>query len=516
MYAWERMNMEIFFNPLSVAVVGASNNRFNLASTICGLLKSTGYDGAVVAVNPKGEDVHGCPGYRSVGEIPHDVDLAVILVQASSVPDVVRQCGEKGIRRLVIESAGFAENGEEGRRIQENIDTIAERYGIRYLGPNCLGTLSTGRAFCCFFGVWPDSPLMEIMRRPGAVSYVIQSGGLAGLVMESLLSDVVGINKVACIGNKADIDEGDLVTYFEGDGTEVIGMYLENVHRGRKFFQAASCAVKPLLVYKAGSTKEGVRAVSSHTAGMANNDVIFDRACAQAGIIRLRSIVELYSLPKIFVTMPPLKGKNVAVFTNSGAFGGISADFVAENGLSMVRLSPETKKKLRKAGHLFNADNPVDLGPGLSKQSYLDIYEILLSAPEVDGLLPIPSIWQDFIIDSLVDLLDICRAYNKPAAIYVPSAVKKIVAIREEHRLPLFESPEEAVRALAVSLNHFQNVAEKTSRRLSVTEMPDDSKSGAGARVRPIVPENEKSAGGKERVRLAAEEAVPYTERNAK
>ncbi len=508
--------MEIFFNPLSVAVIGASNNRFNLASTICGLLKSTGYDGSVVAVNPKGEDVHGCPGYRSVGEIPHDVDLAVILVQASSVPEVVRQCGEKGIRRLVIESAGFAENGEEGRRIQENIDTIAEGYGIRYLGPNCLGTMSTGRAFCCFFGVWPDSPLMEIMRRPGTVSYVIQSGGLAGLVMESLLSDVVGINKVACIGNKADIDEGDLVTYFEGDGSEVIGMYLENVPRGRKFFQAASRAVKPLLVYKAGSTEEGVRAVSSHTAGMANNDVIFDRACAQAGIIRLRSITELYSLPKVFVTMPPLKGKNVAVFTNSGAFGGISADFVAKNGLSMVRLSPETKKKLRKAGHLFNADNPVDLGPGLSKQSYLDIYEILLSAPEVDGLLPIPSIWQNFIIDSLVDLLDICRAYNKPAAIYVPNAVKRIVAIREEHRLPLFESPEEAVRALAVSLNHFQSVAEKNSRRPSVTGMPHDLKPGAGARVRPIVPESEKRAGGKERVRLAAEEAVPYTERNAK
>lgn len=462
----ERHLMERFFSPRSVVIVGASNRPFNLGSTICSLLKTVGYDGAVYAVNSSGENVAGFPGYPSVSEIPFEVDLAVVLVPARHVPDVARQCAEKGIKNLIIESAGFAEEGAEGARLQSRLDDIVTSRGTRYLGPNCLGTLSSKDRFCCFFGVSSGSTLIESIARQGVISYVIQSGGVAGLVLESLQSDVEGVNKVVCIGNKADVDEADLIDYFEGDGTEVIGMYLENVPRGRKFYEAALRSTKPILVYKVGRTREGVLAASSHTAGMANDNRIFETACRQAGVIGLRSVSELHALPKIFTTMPLLRGRNVAVFTNSGAFGGICADLLVENGLGMAVLSAETQSKLKKAGHLFNAANPIDLGPGLSKQTYLDIYEILLSAPEVDGLLPITSLWQDFIIDSLVDLGDLCRKYAKPAAVYVPNAIKKVISIRERRGVPLFESPEEAVRALAVSSRFWEAVHSKCSGKI--------------------------------------------------
>lgn len=474
-YQWEGC-MERFFSPRSVAVIGASNKAFNLAATICGVLKSIDYEGSVYAVNKKAESVHGCPGYASVLDVPGDVDLAVILIAAPYVPQVARDCGEKGIKNLIVESAGFAEGGDEGGKLQHELNEIAKTYGIRYMGPNCLGVMSTHDRFCCFFGMTSGMDHQSVMRQ-GGISYVIQSGGVGGLVMESLDSDVVGLNKVVCIGNKADVDEADLVDYFGSDRTEVICMYLENVAKGRKFFESARKSTKPILVYKVGRTREGARAATSHTAGMANNDVIFDRACRQSGIIRLKSISELYSLPKMFVSMPLLKGRRIAIFTNSGAFGGITADFIVDAGLQMAQLAAGTKEKLQKAGQLFNASNPVDLGPGLSKQSYLDIYEILLSAPEVDGLMPIPSIWQDFIIDSMADLMEICKTYQKPAAIYIPNALKRIISIRSERQIPIFESPEEAVRALSVSYQYYSAHSRHAVR--DIDEVSHEEKGGS-------------------------------------
>ncbi len=273
---------------------------------------------------------------------------------------------------------------------------------------------------------------------------------MAVLAMESLYYDVVGVNKVVSIGNKCDVDEADLIEYFQQDETEVIGIYLENIADGRKLMQAARKSRKPVLVYKVGKTREGALAAMSHTAGMANNDRIFDAACRQSGIIRLQSIDELHSLPKMFTEMPLLAGKRIAAFTNSGAFGGISADLLVQAGLQMVRLTPQTQEKLKKVGQVFNIKNPVDIGPA-PPQTYLDIFEILLSADEVDGLLPLLSVWQPFVIDCLLELMKICKRYEKPAAIYTPNAIAKSIAIRAKHRIPIFETTEQAVRALAVS-----------------------------------------------------------------
>lgn len=448
--------MDIFFDPESVAVIGASNAPFNLGATICTTLrKFSSFQGPVYAVNRKGEPVHGCEGFVSVTDIPGDVDLSVIITPADVVPSFVKQCGEKGIRHIIIESAGFAEGGKQGKAMQREISETAKKYGIRIMGPNCLGVLNARNRFCCFYGVLEET-FEAFISEPGTVSYIIQSGGVVAVIMESLKKDVVKANKVISIGNKSDVDEADMIEYLErDDSTEVIGMYLENVQNGRKFLDTARRARKPILVFKVGKTDEGAEAARSHTAGMANNDAIFEGVCRQAGIIQVNSISELHSLPKIFTSMPPLRGRRIAVFTNSGAFGGVVADLLVDAGLEMARLSPGTQEKLNRTGQIFNVSNPIDLGPALSMQTFLDIFDILLSSEEVDGFLPVPSLWHPMIIDAIKELVGKCRHYRKPAAIYTPNAVYKTVSYREEYQVPLFESPEEAVRALQTSHQYY-------------------------------------------------------------
>jgi acyl-CoA synthetase (NDP forming) len=412
-------------------------------------------------LNSKGEPVNGYPGYSSIMDLPETPDLAIIIVAARNVPRIVKDCARKGIKRIIIESAGFSEGGDDGEAMQREIDDVAKVNGIRIMGPNCLGTLSTRNKFCCFYGVNPSLVEMgRIFEAPGNISYIIQSGGVVVLVMESLYYDLVGVNKVVSIGNKCDVDEADLIDYFQNDGTEVIGMYLENVANGRKLMNAARKSRKPILVYKVGRTREGAMAAMSHTAGMANNDFIFESACKQVGIIRLKSIDELHSLPKMFTEIPFLKGKRIAMFTNSGAFGSIAADLLMEAGLQVVRLSPQTQEKLKKAGQVFNIKNPVDIGPA-PPQTYLDIFDILLSADEVDGLLPLLSVWQPSVIDTLLELMKMCKHYDKPVAIYTPNAVAKSIAIRAKHRIPIFETSEQAVRALSISNEYYESLLKR-------------------------------------------------------
>ena len=453
--------LDKFFNPRSVVVIGASNAPFNLGATICTCLKEyIKFPGPSYAVNRKCEAVSGCPGYASVDLLPETPDLAVIITPAAVVPRFVKECGEKGIRNIIIESAGFSEKGGEGATLQREINESAKRYGMHILGPNCLGVLDTYSRFCCFYGAYQG--IIDVFDKRGGVSYVIQSGGVGVIVIESLMDDIQGINKMVCIGNKSDVDEADLMEYFNHDNTRVIAMYLENVAQGKKLMNVAKRIAKPILVFKSGRTAEGTAAALSHTAGMANNDAVFDIACRQAGIIRLKSISELHSMPKMLTEMPLIKGNRIAAFTNSGAFGSIAADLMIDAGLTMPQLASETRERLGKIGGVFNINNPVDIGPALP-QVYLDIFEILLSAGEVDGLLLMSSIWRDFIIDVMKELVKMCKRYDKPAAIYAPNSVAKILSVRRQFGLPLFDTMEEAVRALVVSHQQFRYLQKKES-----------------------------------------------------
>ncbi len=455
-------NLEKFFNPSSVVVIGASNAAFNLGATICKTLKEDiAFSGDVFAVNRGGEDVHGAPGFKSVGDIGRPVDLAVILAPAAVVPGFVRDCGENGIRNIVIESSGFSEQGTDGRRLQAEIADAARRHSMRIIGPNCLGILDNRNHFSCLYGA--NQLVQKTVQKPGTVSYVIQSGGVGGLVVERLMEDLPGVNKMVCIGNKSDVDESDFIDYFTSDSTEVIGLYLENVQRGTKLMAAARRCPKPILVYKSGVSEAGSAAALSHTAGMANNDAVFEGACRQAGLIRLRSPEELHALPKMFIDMPLLAGKHIAVFTNSGAFGSIGADLLAETPLVMARFTSRTRESLSRLPGVFNADNPVDIGPALP-EVYLQIYDILLSDPGVDGLLHVVGMWRDYVADVMSELVELCRRRRKPAALFCFNGMKRVQAARAEKNLPLFSTLEEAVRALVVSHQQFHYLQKKEKK----------------------------------------------------
>lgn len=462
--------LDKFFNPESIVVIGASNSPFNLGSTICNILKHLKFNGDIYAVNRAGEDVAGCKGFKTLSEIPTPPELAVIMTSAPQVVKFIEECGTLGIKNVIIESAGFAEEGSEGIKMQELLDAAASKYGIRYIGPNCLGTLNTHNKLINFYGMLPGM-YDVVFEHPGTISFVVQSGGIGALIIDSLQSDVVNVNKVVSIGNKADLDESDFIEYFETDNTEVIGLYLENIRDGRKLMAAAKKVRKPILAFKVGRTTAGASAALSHTSGMANNDRIFDNACRQAGIIRLRSVSELYTLPKIFTTMPVLKGNRIAIFTNSGAFGGITSDILTEEGFVVPKFSDELKSRLAATGKLYNACNPVDLGPGMSFKMFQDIFEILLTSDEIDGILAIPNVWQPVVLDAINDLVVQCGKHGKPAAIYIPNSIERILQIRKEHHIPVFESPEEAVRALAVSLQQYRFLKKKGESQWIASEI---------------------------------------------
>lgn len=451
--------MDKFFNPSAVVVIGASNTGFNLGATICKVLtEDIGYPGLVFAVNRAGDDVFGAKGFRTLDDICEPIDVAVIITPAFVVPEFVRQCGEKGIRNIIIESSGFSEQGDEGRRLQDEVNEAASLYGIRIIGPNCLGILDNYSRFCSMYGSSHLAPLA--VRHPGFVSYIVQSGGIAGLIVERMMEDVSGINKLVSLGNKSDLDEADFIDYFDQDQTKVVALYLEGVENGRKLMQAARRTKKPVLVYKSGKSEAGSAAILSHTAGMALNDAVFDGACRQAGMIRLKTPEELCVLPKIFTEMPLLAGNRIAVFTNSGGVGTIGADMLAETNLVMARFSEETKAKLKQLPGVFNTENPVDIGPALP-EIYLEIYKILLEAEEVDGILNMVNIWRNYVIDVMEALMQLCRNHRKPAALYAFSALERLRVAQLEKGLPLFGAAEDAVRALVISHQQFYYLRKK-------------------------------------------------------
>jgi len=446
--------MDALFSPKSVVVIGASTSQGNLGATIISTIMAQNYDGHIYAVNKNGEDVSGSKGFSSVAEIPDSIDLAIIITSAKMVPFFAEECGKKNIKMLIIESAGFSEEGGDGIRHQKKLDENCQKYGMRYIGPNCLGTVDSSSKFFSFYGVLPGM-YDDLFTHQGSTSYIIQSGGIAALIIDSFQTDVDNVNKVVSIGNKADLDESDFIDYYNTDNTKVIGIYLESIKDGRKLMESASKSSIPILLFKVGRTEAGAKAAQSHTSGMASNDTIFDSACKQSGIIRCHSISELYSLPKIFTEMPLLKGKKIAIVTNSGAFGGISSDIIVENDLEIAELSEELQQSLHKSGKVFNASNPIDLGPAMTREQFYKVHETLFQSDEVNGILAIPNVWLPVIIDSIIDLMDLSQKYDKPASIYIPNSVDRIIEIRKTRKIPSFLSVEESVRALSVSLKHY-------------------------------------------------------------
>ncbi len=380
--------MRAFFEPRSVAVIGASRDPLSLGGACFRNLLRYGFAGPVYPVNQASAVVQSVPAYASVLDVPGPVDLAVLVVPAAHAVEAARQCGEKGVRGVVAISAGFAETGPAGRSLQDELMAVCRRYGIRLVGPNCMGILTTDPAVRLDASFAPELP------REGTIAFSSQSGALGKAVMEHAASLGLGISSFVSVGNKADISGNDLLSYWEQDPrTRLILLYLESFGNPRKFSRIARRVgrSKPVVVVKSGRTRAGTRATSSHTGALlAASDATVDALFRQAGVIRTDTLEELFDVATLLATQPPPRGRRVAILTNAGGPGILCADACEAWGLEIPELQARTQQRLR--GFLppeGSVTNPVDMIASATAEQYRSAIAIVAEDPGVDALIAI-------------------------------------------------------------------------------------------------------------------------------
>ncbi|UCH22947.1 MAG: acetate--CoA ligase family protein [Deltaproteobacteria bacterium] len=380
--------MDTFFQPASIAVVGASDRREgNLV--IKNLLY--GYRGQIYPVNPNHRAIEGLPCYPSLEEIPTEVELAIILVPAPAVPSVLEACARKGVLRVMIQSAGFAEVGQRGQAIQNRCLAISKESHIRIWGPNCMGLVDVPRKYFFTFmnpGVYEDGLIA------GRISLIVQSGMLSAIFLAELNRRSIGVGKVCSIGNKADVDECDLLRYLLQDTeTDVVALYLESIPRGRLFAEIAREAIKPIVVLNGGRSQAGARAAMSHTCSLAGNSRLVDSVLQMSGVTLANDIYQMMDLAKALDMIPEVKPTGrTAILTMSGGAGILCCDVLERHGLRVARLSERTEKVLSGIfPDWMPVANPVDLFPAVRLHGRVPTYNqaisVLLEDPNVDVLL---------------------------------------------------------------------------------------------------------------------------------
>lgn len=448
------MDLDYIFRPKSVAVIGASSESGKIGYLILNNMVNDGYSGKIFPVNPKACDIFGLKSYPSVSAVEAKVDMAVIVVPAKAVPQVMEECGKKGIRGAVIISSGFSEAGEEGRRLEQEVLATARKYGMRIIGPNCLGIVSTPARLNASFGM--------SVKQSGPISFVSQSGAFADGVLGWAQDAGIGFSKFVSIGNKSDLDDADLLEYLAGDKeTKSIALYIEGLKDGRKFFETAKkvSSAKPIVVLKSGKSVSGTRAALSHTGSLAGSDNLYDAAFKQAGVIRANDVEELFDMAKSLAYQNPAPGKRIAILTNAGGLGVMCADTCEQYGLLIPEPSAETKTKLK--GHMpsFGSPrNPVDITAQGSPEQQAEMYsacmQILLEDESFDGLIVIsegnyPWKFVELFTESLIETYERLKP-EKPVIVcwMASNIIDKQLREIEKHGLPTYSIPERASRAM--------------------------------------------------------------------
>ncbi|ALG11192.1 acetate--CoA ligase family protein [Kibdelosporangium phytohabitans] len=356
--------MTKLMNPAAVAVIGASEQDGKIGNSVMRNLINGGYAGQIHPINPKADEIMGRKAYASVKDIPGDVDVAVFAIPAKFVPGALEECGDRGIPAAVLIPSGFAETGNH--ELQDEIVEIARRRGIRMLGPNIYGYYYTPQNLCATFCTPYDVQ--------GGVALTSQSGGIGMAILGFARSTKMGVSAIVGLGNKSDVDEDDLLTYFEqDDNTNVVAMHLEDLKDGRAFVGAARRMTKkkPVIVLKAGRTDMGARAASSHTGALAGNDKVYDDVLKQAGVIRAPGLNEMLEFARGVPLLPAPRGENVVIITGAGGSGVLLSDAVVAEGLSLMDIPPDLDEAFRRFIPPFGAaGNPIDITGGEPPSTY--------------------------------------------------------------------------------------------------------------------------------------------------
>ncbi|MCC6053045.1 MAG: CoA-binding protein [Desulfurococcaceae archaeon] len=444
-------SLEKLFNPASVAIVGATPKEGKVGRAILENFINR-FRGRIYPVNPSYSEVLGLKCYKSISELPETPDLVVIAIPAPGVPAVLREAAARGVSAAIVISGGFRETGTpEGERLERELEEISRTYGIRIVGPNCIGIYDN------WSGV--DTYFVSKMKRPprGYVGFISQSGAFAAALMDWMAYHNLGVSRAISYGNKVDVDDVDLLDYLgDDDKTRVILIYIEGLKpgRGRKFIEVAKKVVKkkPILVYKAGKTSRGGLAAASHTAAMAGEYGVYRAAFKQAGVIEVESFDEMMDAVRIFLHQPSMRGNRVYILTDAGGIGVMLTDALTSVGLEVPRTPSDLKEELKRIlpPHCI-VENPIDLTGDTDDERYIRVLDVLVEKPYVDAIvvvaLPqVPGIKGTFV-DHIVKLKS---EYEKTiVALTIGSEASLEVARRlEENSVTVFESPERLAKAL--------------------------------------------------------------------
>ena len=438
-----------FFNPRGVVIIGASTDPTKLGYGLARTLTQSGYQGAVHFVNPKGGTLLGRPVHASVADVPDPVDLASVLIPSRFVPDALRECGQRGIRAAIIGAGGFREIGAEGAALEEECLRIAQEYGLRLLGPNCVGLLDTHLPIDTTF-LPPPGPT------PGDVAFISHSGAICAAVIDWARGQGYGISRLVSLGNQADVSETDMLAPVADDPfTNVLALYLEGVKDGRRFVEQASEVTrrKPIIALKVGRFEAGQRAVASHTGALAGQESAYDAAFRRAGVLRAMTSEGMFDRARALAWCSLPKGRRVAVITNAGGPGVTAADALESLGLQLATFGSKTHADLK--GILPPAaslHNPVDMLASASPGQFAESLRIVLADPNVDSAMviyPTPPMFTSGAVAKA--MIPVIHNSDKPVVIAVMG--ERLIQEAVEHlraaRIPEYRFPERAAAALS-------------------------------------------------------------------
>ncbi len=463
----DRHPLDAIFHPRSVAVIGATEKAGSVGRTILWNLLSSPFGGTVYPVNPTRPAILGVKAYPSIGAIGEPVDLAVIVTPAGTAPGLVEECGEAGVRGVIIISAGFKEVGEAGVELERQVLAAARRYGIRVVGPNCLGVMNPVGGFNATFAAG--------IAAAGRVGFVSQSGALLTAILDWAAHEDVGFSSIVSLGSMLDVGWGDVIDYLGDDpNTDSIVIYMETIGDARAFLSSARevALTKPIIVIKPGRTAQAAKAAASHTGSLTGSDDVLDAAFRRAGVLRVNSISELFEVSEILAKQPRPAGRRLSIVTNAGGPGVLATDALISGGGELTELTPETMDRLNAVlPSVWSHNNPIDIIGDAPPERYAKALEVAAADPETDGLLVIltPQAMTDPTATARA-LVKHARIEGKPVlASWMGGAdVEEGAAILRAAGIPTFAYPDTA----CVLFNHMWRYANNLKALYETPSLP--------------------------------------------
>jgi acetyltransferase len=453
-------NLDKIFNPQNVVIIGASDVEGSVGYAIVKNFTQMGYPGKVYFVNIRKPEILGVKTYPTVDQIPEPIDLAIIATPAKTVPDIIEECGKAQVKGVIIVSAGFKETGPEGKALEEKILVASKKYGIRVIGPNCIGIIRPRNNL--------NATFLDKMPKPGNVAFLSQSGALGSAILDWALHENIGFSNFVSVGSMLDVDFGDLIDYFGSDPkTRSILMYIEGITEARKFMSAARhfARTKPIIVVKSGKFSESAKAAASHTGSLSGEDAIYDAAFKRAGVVRVNEIADLFNAAEVLGTQPLPKGPRLAIITNAGGPGVMATDSLIAQGGKLAKLSQKTLDSLNAVLPTFwSHGNPVDVLGDARSERYKAAVEACLIDENIDGILIVFT--QQAVSESVEiakNIVELVRSKSYQDKTILTSfmgygAVQEANSILNANNIPTYTTPEQAIRTYMYMYNYQRNI----------------------------------------------------------